>query len=375
MTVNTSRSTIARPDLLPLSALTLGLSGCQLFFPMPVDAELDQTLAPVVTVAHVVREPFREGEVILANVMVEDVAVGEASLRAGKRCLVDGRPTLPVDGTGSLGGILAILTNSSATTRGFIDVETGLALESRWDFDYDEKRTIIDADYGPGTFRMIQERETLGKKPRRSLRRVELPTEQTPHDGHSLLGFLRSWDAADGTQGFAYVFAGRYFMRVDMTVTGRETVRSVLGDREAIRIDGVGSRLSEKTLQPTATMQPKPFTFWITDDDARIPLRLDVESDFGALTLELSKHSIEPVAEGPLEACDGRVDKEALDKARGPRKKGTAKPKGRRTMEPPFGRDQPQKKPKKDDPKRLVLPKKTLPTSVPSPPPSNRTDP
>ena len=356
MTVNTSRNTIVQLKSLSLSAIAACLPGCQLFFPMPIDAELDQTLAPVVTVANVVREPFREGEVIVAKVTMEDVVVGEASLRAGKRCLVDGKHALPIDGAGSVGGILAFLTNSSATTRGFLDVETGLALESRWDFDYDDKRTLIDADYGPGVFRMVQDRETLGKKTKRSLRRVELPTEQTPHDGHSLLGFLRSWDAEDGTQGFAYVFAGRYLMRVDMTVTGRETVRSVLGDREAIRIDGVGSRLSEKTLQPTAAMQPKPFTFWITDDDARIPLRLDVESDFGALSLELEKHSIEPKAEAPIEACDGRVDKAALNKARGPRKKATAKPKGKRTMEPPFGREKP---PKREQPKRQPKPAPT----------------
>lgn len=331
---------------------------------MPADAELDTTLAPVVTVAKVVHEPFKEGEVIEANVLLEDVAVGKASIRAGKRCLVDGKPTTPVDGAGSIGGILSFLTSSSATTRGFIDVETGQAIESRWDFDFDDKRTVVDADFAPGLLRMFQIRETAGQKTRKSLRRSELPTEQTPHDGHSLLGFLRSWEAEDGTQGFAYVFAGRYFMRVDMTVTGRESVRTVLGDREAIRIDGVGSRLAEKTLQPTASMQPKPFTFWISDDAARIPLRLDVVTDYGALTLELEKHAIEPVAAGPLEECTGRVDKASLGKARGPRKKGTVKPKGRRTMDPPFGRDP---KPKSTPAPKRPSTTKPTPTAPPTP--------
>ncbi len=343
MTVNTSRKP---KELLShrliASALLASTSGCQAFFPLPSDVELDETLAPVVTVAKVQGEPFTEGEVIIAKVLVEDVSVGTASIRVGKKCLLDGKPTLPLDGAGDLGGILAVFSDSSAATRGFIDLETGGALESRWDFDYDEKRLLVETDFAPGGFRMHQRREVAGQKPRNSVKRVELKTEQTPHDGHSLLGFLRRWDAEEGTQGFAYVFAGRYLMRIDMGITGRETIRTVLGDQEAIRIDGVGAKLSEKTLQPQPGTRAMPFVFWFSADERRVPLRIEVESDLGALTLELSKYEVVPPAQGDAQPCDGRVDKVELAKAKAPRpKRSDGKvPRFRRSpSEPPFGRD------------------------------------
>ncbi len=321
------------------------LSGCQAFFPLPVDADIDETLIPVVSVAKVEGAPFEEGERLVAKVLVEDVAVGTTTLQAGKKCLIDGQPALPIDGTGKMGGILGIVSESSAITRGFLDLETGYALESRWDFDYGDKRTLIDTDYGPGAFRMAQHREVEGQKPKDTVRRIALATEQTPHDGHSLLGFMRRWDAEDGTQGFAYVFAGRTLLRVEMTFTGRETVRSVLGDTEAVRIDGVGVRLNEKTLQPTSGASPKPFTFWLTDDDRRVPLRLAVETELGDVALELEDYTREAVSVDAPKPCDGRVDKAKLDKAKGVKKKRADPriPRMRRVVEPPFGRD---KKPK-----------------------------
>lgn len=327
--------------------------GCQAFFPLPVDADIDETLIPVVSVAKVDGAPFEEGERLVASVMVEDVAVGTTTLQSGKKCLIDGQLVVPVDGTGKMGGILGIVSESSAITRGFIDLETGYTLESRWDFDYGEKRTLIDTDYGPGAFRMAQHREVAGEKPKDTVRRIALNTEQTPHDGHSLLGFLRRWDAEEGTQGFAYVFAGRTLMRVEMTFTGRETIRTVLGDTEAVRIDGIGVRLSDKTLQPTSGATAKPFTFWLSDDDRRVPLRLAVETELGDIALELKEYDRETVSNEAPKPCDGRVDKAKLDKAKSVKKGRTDPriPRMRRPAEPPFGRDKvpapsPGRKPK-----------------------------
>jgi hypothetical protein len=71
-------------------------------------------------------------------------------------------------------------------------------------------------------------------------------------------------------------------------------------------------------------------------------LRIEVESDLGALTLELSKYEVVPTAPGSAQPCDGRVDKVELAKAKAPRPKRTdgKMPRFRRSpSEPPFGRD------------------------------------
>lgn len=295
------------------------LAGCQFFFPMPVEPELEIE-APAQAV-RTIGAPFEEGEVFEGRVFIEDVSAGEVSLRVGKRCLADGKLALPVSGKGRVGGLLSLLGSGDALTLGLIDLETSLPLEGRWDMTVDDKRTFVELDYASGRYRLHQLKEEAGRKPGNSYKRVDLATEQTPHDGHSLLGYLRRWDAPDGAHGFLYVVVGRNLFRIDVTPTGKESIRTSFGEREAMRIDGSAQRVVEKTLEPSTRHAPKPFTMWLSADDDRVPLRIVVTTELAELTIDLSKHAVEAVAPGEPQPCVERVDKRALWRARGPRKK------------------------------------------------------
>lgn len=294
-------------------------AGCQFFFPMPIEPELEIE-APAQAV-RMIGAPFEEGEVFEGRVFIEDVSAGEVSLRVGKRCLADGKLALPVSGKGRVGGLLSLLGSGDAQTMGLIDLETSLPLEARWDMSVDDKRTFVELDYASGRYRLHQLKEEPGRKPGNSYKRVDLATEQTPHDGHSLLGYLRRWDAPDGAHGFLYVVIGRNLFRIDVTPTGKESIRTSFGEREAVRIDGSAQRIVEKTLEPSTRHAPKPFTMWLSADEERVPLRIVVTTELAELTIDLSKHAIEAVPAGDPQPCADRVDKKALWRARGPRKK------------------------------------------------------
>ncbi len=299
--------------------LALGLSGCQFFFPVPKEPEVEAkaaTEAVRVTAA----APFEEGEAFEGRVYIEDVAAGDVSLRVGSRCTADGKVALPVEGKGHLGGILSVFGSGDAETAALIDLDASLPLEAKWDFSADEKRSFVELDYASGRYRMHALREEPDKQPANTYRRVDLATEQTPHDGHSMLGYLRRWNPPQGTKGFLYVVVGKNLIRADVSLTGREKLHTELGDFEAVRIDGTATRVAEKTLEPIARFAPKPFSMWLTDDEERVPLRIVVATELANLKIDLAKHTKGAVTSGAPQPCAVRVDKKALAKARKPRK-------------------------------------------------------
>ena len=256
-----------------------------------------------------------------AKVFVEDVAAGRVSLSAGKKCLADGKLALPVRGQGQIGGLMSIFGSGSAETAALIDLDVSLPVEAKWDFDMADRRTLVELDYAPGRYRAHQLRELPQRKPANSYKRVDLPSEQTPHDGHSLLGYLRRWNPPEGSRGFLYFVLGRNLLRADVVLTGRERIKTGLGEREAVRIDGLATRVLERTLEPIQRYKPKPFTMWLTDDEERVPVRIVVETELAELTIDLTKRTKTKVADGDPEPCVDRVDKNALARARKPRKK------------------------------------------------------
>ena len=305
-----------------LVPLALSITGCQFFFPMPLEPELEGP--PSNQAVRTVGAPFEEGEAFYADVFAENVAVGKASFKVGKRCLADGKLVLPIDGSGRMGGLLSFLSSGEAETRALIDLDTSNTLESKWDIEMDDKRTFAELDFAAGRYRIHQRKEDPNKKPSNTYRRIDLATEQIPHDGHSLLGYLRRWDPPSGTRGFVLSTVGRHLIRADVGFSGEENIQTAMGDRTAVRIDGTATRVSEKTLEPLPRTVPKPFTLWFTADEARTPLRLIVQPDLAELTVDITKATKETFSKDAPVACHDRVDKHALAKARGPKKPKSA---------------------------------------------------
>lgn len=333
---------LARACLLALAPLA---AGCQFFFPMPVEPEVE--LEGKADAIRNSESTFEQGELLIGKVFVEDVAAGSVSLSVGKKCLADGKLALPLQGQGQVGGLLSLFGSGTAQTSALLDVDANLPLEASWDYHTDDKRSFVELDYAPGRYRFHQLRESADKKPAHSRKVVSLSTEQTPHDGHSMLGYLRRWDQPEGTRGFLYVVVGRNLYRADVTLSGRERLVTVLGEKEAVRIDGAATRLIEKTLEPSTRHKPRPFSIWLTDDEDRVPLRIAVTTELAEITIDLEKRELQPVSAGEPVACAQRVDKDALAKpAR--KKEKTIKPPPRRLV--PKGKPRSAPEPEEADP-------------------------
>ncbi len=295
------------------------LGACQVLFPTPIDQHSEAGGAPAKAV-RAVGATFHEGEVLEAQLSLDGVMAGKGSLRVGKRCIADGKPVLPVNTESGSSGLLSLLADAEAETWGLIDLDTNAPLESRWDVTNGEKRSLLELDYRAGGYRVHQIRYEPEKDPKHSRRRVELPIEQVPHDAHSFLGYLRRWQPQDGERGYLFVTVGRGLYRADVVFAGRDSIVTPQGSQEAFRIDGVATRISDRTLQEVARGE-RPFSLWISTDDRRAPLRIVIDTDITKISVDLVRYTKDAVAAGDPEPCSGRVDRRELDKAKSKQKK------------------------------------------------------
>lgn len=294
------------------------LAACQVLFPTPIDQHAE-TGTPTKAV-RTVGATYQEGEVLEAQLSLDGVVAGRGSLRVGKRCLADGKTALPIETDSGSSGIATLLSDASAETWGLIDLDNNGPLEGRWDITNGEKRSLLELDYRSGGYRVHQIRYEPEKDPKHIRRRVDLPIEQVPHDGHSFLGYLRRWEPQDGERGYLYVTMGRGLYRADLVFAGRDSIITPQGSQEAFRIDGVASRLSEKTMKPLARGE-RPFSLWISADERRTPLRIIIDTDITKISVDLVRYAKEVVPAGDLKPCSDRVDRAELDKAKGKKKK------------------------------------------------------
>ncbi len=302
---------------LSLLALAPLVSACQFLFPTPIDQHADAGTPG--RAVRTVGATFAEGEALDVQLSLDGVSAGRGALRVGKRCLADSTLALPITVEGGSTGLISLLANAEAETLGLMDVDTSLPLESTWDVTTGEKRSELQMDYRPGGYRVHQVKHEPGKDPKHSRRKVDLPIEQVPHDAHTLIGYLRRWEPADGERGYVYVTAGRALYRADLIFTGRDALVTPQGSQEAFRIDGVATRISEKTLKPIPKGE-RPFSMWISTDERRTPLRIVIETEVTKIEVDLLRYRKEPVPEGPPKPCEARVDRAELDKAKGKKK-------------------------------------------------------
>jgi len=168
----------------------------------------------------------------------------------------------------------------------WIDVTTGRPL--RWasdeyavDGDHKEKSdcdfTARTADALPMTFH-LDDRPPNPEPQRTSLRDA--------WDYNAFLVALRSWEGPPGTRITAEVLRSRYMWHVDMTIHGKETLQTELGELPALRLDGHTYKLLRDGRRDPDS-DPRDFSLWISDDDGRVPLQIVAKTDYGDIKMRI----------------------------------------------------------------------------------------
>ncbi|MBA3452131.1 MAG: DUF3108 domain-containing protein [Deltaproteobacteria bacterium] len=224
--------------------LALVLVGCAIAPPAPPAAKA-VALPPAVTLNRLHGNP---GETMEFLITLRGITVGRVQTAVGQPGLISGRQAIIVKSQAIGEGVIAIATDYRGELTTTLDLERGAPMSMR-----KEEWMVV-----------------LGK-PDHNEHSQSWGITNDRHEAHSAAGLLRGWISRPGDRAtFRLWFGGG----TEVTVVNSGRVLFPVGNRPAIRYDGtVGTE--------------HPFTVWISDDTARVPLRMRAPTPLGVAEAEL----------------------------------------------------------------------------------------
>lgn len=186
-----------------------------------------------------------------------------------------------LEAAGKTIGLVRALWKLDATYRGLADANTLRPIESKQTEIYRKKKLITDLAFtNSGVART----------------RTEVPEKNKPStvpfnfpglfDLHSALLYLRSQPLNDRSVYRIVVYPATSAYLTTITVAGRERVSVHAGSYNAIKVDLDLKRIGKKmNLEPHKKF--RHATIWISDDENRIPLRIEAQIFVGTVFGEL----------------------------------------------------------------------------------------
>jgi len=193
-----------------------------------------------------------EGEHVEYEMKVASLTVGRFQVAVGNRGVIDGRPAVIVRSRAALAGMGSLLGNLDWELTTTIDIDSGFAIAQ-------DEEVTIDA---PGVHEHEKSTQTWS-------------ISDAHHNPHSAAGALRGWFTAPGAHDELDIDV------VDTTVpvTIADAARDMVGTTPAVRYDGL---LRNK----------HSFSVWVSDDSARVPIRMRTGSKIGTIEAEMVDYSV-----------------------------------------------------------------------------------
>lgn len=247
---------------------------------------LPQSAKPDAVVSTMNELGIYPGETMAFEVRLGGVLAGEAALAVGELGDFEGKRAVVVKSRAATAGAAALIKRIVDEATTVIDMSSGRPLHLQTMVEMGAKRTTAEARF-TGTVADITYQRDSDPSPRNY--QINFGT-QPVHDTHSAMAQVRGWRPAKGATRSVYVIGGRRLWRVDVTYQGTETIGSAMGNRRAIKFEGVSFRarpnFTIETDKPTRT-----FTVWLTDDADRVPLRVVAKTELGEVSVDLTEYS------------------------------------------------------------------------------------
>jgi hypothetical protein len=226
---------------------------------------------------------LRSGEAFTFRFSVGPVESGRARMSVGFPVEKNGRRLLAVHGQAETLPWLSIVARMNDDYRLLLDADTLLPVEIVSTEQGMRERRIETVVTG----RMVD--ISLSSKKESGKTRGRLPGDA--RDPLSALFAVRAAPLADGDTLEMLIVDGMALWRSRMQVR-RERVRLENDEhsRAAVRLDGENQRL-DGAGKP-APQPPRHYTVWLSDDAARVLLRMEADTDLGRAALELTSYQV-----------------------------------------------------------------------------------
>jgi hypothetical protein len=193
-----------------------------------------------------------------------------------------------LEATGRTIGLVRALWKLDASYRGLADAETLRPIESKQTEIYRKKKVITDLAFtNSGVTRTRTEDPGAGATTSRPFNFPGL------FDLHGALLYLRSQPMNDRSAYRIVVYPATSAYLITVTVLGHERIAVRAGAYNAIKMDLQLKRVGNKLeLQPHRKF--RRATIWISDDENRIPLRVEAQIFVGTVFAELQAVRFDP---------------------------------------------------------------------------------
>lgn len=196
------------------------------------------------------------GEGIVYKVSLRGIGVGRVQVAVGEPGFVEGRPAIIVRTRATSTGLAALIGDISYDLTTTLDTDTGEALEETesWDMKF------------------------AGEHEHDANHRTLASDGSLDRNVHAVIGQLRAWRSKPGDSRTEDLRLGDMHLSLALSDAGRELLASA--NLPAARY--VGSAQDGRY----------PVTMWLSDDEARVPLRLVANSKLGEIAVELASYDI-----------------------------------------------------------------------------------
>ena len=228
------------------------------------------------------------GEKMSYRLTLKGVELGTFFLAVGDVVDLGGSKAVIVQAQAKSGGLASLVADIDDRFTSWIDIKTGRPRRFEVFEHADRKSKDIDhvvIDFTQRTGNTIPVQYAVNDET--PMKVVNQPvTLKEVWDYNAFLLAVRSWEGEKGSTATLEVFRSRYVWRVTITRGGKGTLVTELGELPVLRFDAVTTKI-DRNGQRWPGQADRKFTLWISDDDGRVPLKLDATSDFGSISMQI----------------------------------------------------------------------------------------
>jgi hypothetical protein len=236
----------------------------------------------------VVRDPARivrpQGEELVARAELVGVHVGQLRVRLGPFCTAPQEPRL--ESQFASAGMARWFRKADGVGWVTFDEATLLPAQSRFEMKNGDSWRHYELAFLRTGYEFAL--ETSDGKPKRGGNDLQGPDRY--YDVHTAFLLVRSWQAEPGEETYFYVVLGKDPWRADIRLHGRTVVDYAGARTPALHLKGTLHRVALKSGEKYT---PRPFEVWMTDDERRLPIRVQGEAAFGTFQLLLEERRLQ----------------------------------------------------------------------------------
>lgn len=228
--------------------------------------------------------PFGDGETLKFTAQYGMLSVGEATMSVDLDGVKNGRRAIHFTSGSATGRAFSrVVYAFQGTGESWVDPEglysigfvtdqsqRGMQDIQEWEFDYERGVAMRD-----------REKKLVGGATRSSEKEYTLARTHV-QDSMSMIYFLRAFPLKVGSKLESNVFESKKVWTLTVNVVGRERIKTKAGTFDALKVKPEVTTLDGKK------QDKGQMVVWLTDDERKLPVRIDAATGYGNVTAELT---------------------------------------------------------------------------------------